>query len=299
MDDRINRRAPEFRIHAGQIELTAGLPPRFFVVAIFFVLGLLSLYLCLSQYTRTTRAFGILVTADNVADLVAPSYGQVSHVYVNPGDVVSDNDPIISLSSEQRRLSQGFIAPNRADDPATSDSAPETPQLINGIYILRAQHAGTVAAVQVKTGQIIDAGYVLVTLVAERSPVVAEIYVTSNAIGSVVPGGRVVLRYDSFPYQNYGIQVGHIARIFESPIPAADASAFLGKAIAEPTYRVQVTLNSEGIRKGRYRGHLKPGMTLQADVQVETRRLVGWLFEPFIRTRQWIGGVKSTVGSPQ
>ena len=53
-------------------------------------------------------------------------------------------------------------------------------------------------------------------------------------------------------------------------------------ALQEPAYRVTVKIESQAVRTERAAVPLQPGMQLDADVWLERRRLVEWLFEPLL-----------------
>jgi membrane fusion protein len=56
----------------------------------------------------------------------------------------------------------------------------------------------------------------------------------------------------------------------------------------EPMFRITVALDERSTPAGQglAPGALSAGMRLQADVQLERRRLVEWLFEPLLGWRQ-------------
>ncbi|WP_334021666.1 hypothetical protein [Alteromonas sp. S015] len=52
--------------------------------------------------------------------------------------------------------------------------------------------------------------------------------------------------------------------------------------IQEPVYRVEVALSTQEIRAYCNSVPLQPGMLLSADVVLEQRSLLHWLFEPIL-----------------
>jgi membrane fusion protein len=53
-------------------------------------------------------------------------------------------------------------------------------------------------------------------------------------------------------------------------------------ASGEPLYRITVTLNQQTVAAYGKAQTLSPGMQLEADVQLDRRRLIEWLFEPVL-----------------
>ena len=53
-------------------------------------------------------------------------------------------------------------------------------------------------------------------------------------------------------------------------------------AVQEPVYRVQVALGQQEIRAYGNTVPLQSGMLLSADIVLEQRSLISWLFEPIL-----------------
>lgn len=148
--------------------------------------------------------------------------------------------------------------------------------------VLRAPRDGVVSAVLMKEGQMVAAGESLLSELPAGSTLQAQLLVPSRAIGFVEPGSRVVLRYQAFPYQKFGQQYGKVADISRSALGPAEVAVVIGQATrqAEPLYRVQVVLDSQQMLAYGKAQPLKPGMALDADILMERRSLIEWVFEP-------------------
>jgi membrane fusion protein len=131
---------------------------------------------------------------------------------------------------------------------------------------------GIVATQIVKTGQAVQEGQPLLTLLPGDGTLEAELLVPSRAIGFIAPGDHVLLRYQAFPWQKFGHQQGTVASISRSALDLARAD--------QPLYRVTVTLMRQSVMAYGQAESLKPGMVLDADILGERRRLIEWLFEP-------------------
>jgi membrane fusion protein len=66
-----------------------------------------------------------------------------------------------------------------------------------------------------------------------------------------------------------------------APVSPAEISCLSGTP-REPMYRIAVTLARQDVPAGAEARPLVPGMQLEADVPVERRRLVEWLFAPVL-----------------
>jgi len=148
--------------------------------------------------------------------------------------------------------------------------------------VLRAPRDGVVSTVLLKEGQMVSAGQPLLSILPAGSTLQAQLLVPSRAIGFIEPGSRVVLRYQAFPYQKFGQQYGQVTDISRSALSPADLVALVGQSSQqqEPLYRVQVALDSQQVLAYGREEPVKPGMALDADILMDRRRLIEWVFEP-------------------
>jgi membrane fusion protein len=141
--------------------------------------------------------------------------------------------------------------------------------------MIRAPVAGRVAALAVRSGQYAPANQALGSILPQGSRLRAEILVDSKAIPFVKPGTRVVLRYDALPYQKFGVFEGVVESVTEATLqPTAGATA--------PGYRVDVALKSQTVQLDGRPFALRPGMPFSADLLLERRTIMEWLFEPLL-----------------
>ena len=146
--------------------------------------------------------------------------------------------------------------------------------------VVRAPRAGTVSTVLAEPGQSVSPASALATLLPEGARLQAQLYAPSSAIGFVQAGQEVRLRFEAFAYQKYGHQPGHVLQVSRTPLAASEMAALALPAMAtggEPMFRITVTLDDSAAVLP-----LAAGMRLQADVLLERRRLVEWLFEPLL-----------------
>lgn len=146
--------------------------------------------------------------------------------------------------------------------------------------VLRAPSDGIVSAVLPKPGQMVSAGQSLLSILPAGSTLQAQLLVPSRAIGFIDPGSRVVLRYEAFPYQKFGQQYGRIADVSRSALTSSEITALVGQQSRAPLYRVQVKLDRQFVLAYGHDEPVKPGMALQADILMDRRSLLEWVFEP-------------------
>ncbi|WP_201495121.1 HlyD family secretion protein [Rubrivivax sp. A210] len=148
--------------------------------------------------------------------------------------------------------------------------------------VVHAPRDGTVSTVLAEPGQSVTPAAALATLVPAGATLQAQLYAPSSAVGFVRPGQAVRLRFEAFAYQKYGHQPGHVLRVSPSPLAASELAALALPAApgGEPMFRITVALE-----EGALALPLAAGMRLQADVLLDRRRLIEWLFEPLLGLR--------------
>jgi Multidrug resistance efflux pump len=160
-----------------------------------------------------------------------------------------------------------------------------------GELVVSAPVGGIVSTQLAKTGQSLQAGQPLLSILPGEGRLEAELLVPSRAIGFIAPGDAVMLRYQAFPYQKFGHQRGTVTRISRSALRPDELVALLGSGQAlEPFYRVTVAVPAQDIRAYGKAEALRPGMLLEADILGEERRLVEWLLEPLWTVRGRMAG---------
>ena len=154
---------------------------------------------------------------------------------------------------------------------------------------IRAPQDGVVTGVVAQPGQAVNEAVALASLVPADARLQAHLFAPSSAVGFVRPDQPVLLRYQAFPYQKFGLQAGQVAQVSRSPLQASElAGVPLPKAAgeAEPLYRITVTLDRQTVAAYGRDQALAPGMQLEADVLLDRRRLIEWLFEPLLGLAQ-------------
>jgi membrane fusion protein len=146
--------------------------------------------------------------------------------------------------------------------------------------VVQAPAPGSVAALPVHRDQMVATNQKLITLVPQDTALKATLLVPSKAAGFLRAGQPVVIRYSAFPYQKFGSGRGEVKEIDQSLTLPGEAGVPL--ALDEPSYLVNVGLREQSIQAHGARHSLKAGMTLEADIRLETRTLLEWLFEPLL-----------------
>jgi hemolysin D len=168
-----------------------------------------------------------------------------------------------------------------------------------GLLELRAPQAGVVKDLATHTiGTVVSAGTVLLSLVPEREPMMAEVTVRNEDVGFVHPEQSVEVKLAAYPFQKYGMLHGQVVRI--SP-DASDTSARAGERPAVGTtsgespaapprgYKALIELDRQTLTRGNLQLKLLAGMQVIAEVKEGRRSVLEYLLSPVQKTIQESG----------
>jgi membrane fusion protein len=154
--------------------------------------------------------------------------------------------------------------------------------------VVRAPQDGVLTAVLAEPGQSVSPNSALASLVPANTRMLAYLYAPSSAVGFVRAEQSVLLRYQAYPYQKFGHHVGRVLHVSRTPLQGSELAALpltqaVGSAAAsEPLYRITVALERQAVLAYGEPQPLAAGMQLEADVLLDRRRLIEWIFEPVL-----------------
>lgn len=143
--------------------------------------------------------------------------------------------------------------------------------------VITAPVDGQVTALVVDVGQIADPASPLMLLLPKDAQLQARLWLPSRAIGFVRLQQAVRLRYQAYPYQHFGQHDGRVVEISRAPL---DTDAGPPGSARQPLYRVTVRLPAQHLMADGRALPLQAGMALDADIRVDSRRLIDWLLDP-------------------
>ncbi|MBI4754130.1 MAG: HlyD family efflux transporter periplasmic adaptor subunit [Betaproteobacteria bacterium] len=151
--------------------------------------------------------------------------------------------------------------------------------------VLPAPQDGVVTAIQAEAGSSVGTTTPLLSIVPANAQLEAHLFGTSRAIGFVRPGQPVLLRLHAYPYQKFGHQQGTVGAVSRSAVSPAELPPHLAGmqslyGSGEPVYRISVRLERQHVTAYGRPEPLAAGMQLEADVLLDRRRLIEWMFEP-------------------
>ena len=154
---------------------------------------------------------------------------------------------------------------------------------VSRVMAITAPIDGIVTNISPARGQTVAADAAFATILPDNK-LHAELLVPTRAIGFVHPGQAVTLRYEAFPYERFGQFHGEVENVGKTIWTSGDAVGPL--AVKEPVYRIVVAIDQQSIAAGGDSFPLRAGMVASADLLMEKRTLLEWLFQPVIQLRE-------------
>jgi membrane fusion protein len=192
---------------------------------------------------------------------------------------------IASLQAERRELPlRARAAQGEIDRDMALVAQQSAENAARQTIVVRAPQDGTISAVVVESGQSVASAGPMASLIPADTRLQAQLFAPSSAIGFVRPEQTVMLRYQAFPYQKFGHQGGRVVQVSRAPLQSAELAGLpvAGAAAGEPLYRIIVDLDKQDVTAYGAAQALAPGMQLDADVVLDRRRLIEWIFEPVL-----------------
>ncbi|WP_432380942.1 HlyD family secretion protein [Duganella sp. P38] len=213
---------------------------------------------------------------------------RLQSMQTNIANTSADIDRLrIELSSGPLK---GQVARDQIDRAISNVEADLTKQQINRVWSVVAPCDGVVTALAISLDQHATSGNPLISIVPSDSKLQATLYAPSRSIGFLQYGQAVEIRLDAFPYQKFGAVAGRVLAIAETPLTAQERQAGTRLATSinanEPVYTVQVELGQQWIFAYGEQQKLRPGFQLEADIQLDTRRIFEWILEPLYSLRR-------------
>jgi len=149
---------------------------------------------------------------------------------------------------------------------------------VHRAVVVRARVSGRVSGLIAHTGMAVTPERQVLSIIPDGSRLQAELLVPTRAAGFLREGQAVRLRYDAFPYQKFGLYRAKISSISRTVLNPEDQ---IGPArLSIPAYRVVAELHSQSVTAYGEFLQLQPGLTLQADLMRDRRRIIEWIFDP-------------------
>jgi hemolysin D len=154
----------------------------------------------------------------------------------------------------------------------------------SGLLELKASQGGIVKDIATHTiGSVVSPGTVLLTIVPEHEPLLAEVMVKNDDVGFVHREQKVKVKLVAYPFEKYGMLDGKISHVSadanEVQAPVNDSNK--NQAVSQgATYKVLVTLDEQKLRARGEQFKLVPGMQVIAEIKQGNRTVMEYLLSP-------------------
>ena len=176
-----------------------------------------------------------------------------------------------SLSEASSRISDARELLNKA-------------KLRNQLVELKSQSDAIVQSVaKVSVGSVMQSGERFITLVPADAPLEIETNIVGRSSGFVHVGDPVVIKFDTFPYSQYGLAHGTVRALspdsFSAQEQARDPNSSLAMlpSDAEPFYRTRISIDQVALHGVPAGFAVSPGMPVTADVKVGRRTILKYI----------------------
>jgi HlyD family secretion protein len=157
-------------------------------------------------------------------------------------------------------------------------------QLRKQLVELRTDTDATVLSIaKVSVGSVLQSGQQFITLVPQDAPLEVEANITGRDDGFLSVGDPVSIKFDSFPFIQYGLAYGTVRTISADSFSSQDEQRNPTGAVPMPSssgdlyYRARVTIDRVDLHGTPNDFHVIPGMPVTADIKVGKRTVLQYL----------------------
>ena len=195
-----------------------------------------------------------------------------------------------ALAAERDAFIRGWRAEVSQQLSETNGKASDARELLNKAKLrrelveLRSEQDAIVQSVaKVSVGSVMQSGQQLITLVPADAPLEVEANISARENGFVHLHDPVVIKFDTFPYSQYGMAQGTVRIVSPNSFTAQDEARNPTSAVptnqagTEPFYRARVAIDRVALHDVPEGFRIIPGMPVSADIKVGKRTVLSYL----------------------
>lgn len=142
--------------------------------------------------------------------------------------------------------------------------------------IVRSPIDGTIFEFPVsKPGEVVQPGQRIAQIAPKNTDVILKASMPIQDSGFLKVGMPVKVKFDAYPYQEYGIVEGKVTWV--SP----DSKVQQTPQGNSESFELDITLDRQYVDNGEKRVTLAPGQTADAEVVIRQRRIIDFVLDPF------------------
>lgn len=151
--------------------------------------------------------------------------------------------------------------------------------------VFKAPESGTVFGLPDKgVGAVVQPGELIAEIAPQGSTLILKAQMPTAESGALQEGMEVKLKFDAYPFQDYGVVEGKLIR--KSPTSKVTETA-QGQVT---NFELKIELNQSCISTKSQCLELKPGDTATAEVIVRRRKIIDFILDPFKKLQK--GGLE-------
>ncbi|MBD2678841.1 MULTISPECIES: HlyD family efflux transporter periplasmic adaptor subunit [Nostoc] len=135
-----------------------------------------------------------------------------------------------------------------------------------------------------KPGSVVEPGQLIAQIAPKGTPLILKAQIPNQDSGFLKVGMPVKVKFDAYPFQDYGVVQGHVNWI--SP----DSKVQRSEQGNTETYELEISLAQPYIQTANRRIPITPGQTATAEVVIRQRRIIDFILDPFKKLQQ--GGLE-------
>jgi hemolysin D len=195
-----------------------------------------------------------------------------------------------ALASERNAYIQGLRATASQQLSEAIGKASDARELLNKAKLrrqlveLRSDIDAIVQSVaKVSVGSVLQSGQQFITLVPRDAPLEVEANISGHDSGYLHVHDPVVIKFDTFPYSQYGYADGTVRIVSPDSFTAQTearnptSSVAVAPTSTEPFYRARIAIDRVGLHNVPEGFHVVPGMPVTADIKVGKRTVLKYV----------------------
>ena len=232
----------------------------------------------------TEYIFDLEQTVRDRHRIMTEQQGQVQQALAHSKQIEAQLDLRRAESIRQELETQEKIKRLRleADDleakVTETDTLLETAQVHLDQMFLYAPVNGTVSSINISNiGEVTQPGETVMEITPADTPLVLSALIPNREAGLVKTDMPVQIKFDAFPFQQYGVVPGKVLSI--SPDSKSDEQ--MGAV-----YEVEIALERDHVIHEQQAVSLKAGQTASAEIVIKKRRIIDFLLDPIRQLRK-------------
>lgn len=136
---------------------------------------------------------------------------------------------------------------------------------------------------KVSVGSVMQTGQQFITLIPADAPLDVEANIFGKDIGFVRTGDKVAVKFDTFPFSQYGMADGTVKTVSPSSFTSQDdmrnptAALPVEQQDNQPFYRARINIDKVSLHNVPEDFRVTPGMPVTADIKVGKRTVLTYL----------------------